>query len=191
MNNYLSEPFLLITYTIIGFLKYMLTFRFLFELMRVNFYNPICQSIVMITKPILTPLKILQFNLGRINITIFFLVIILIAMKANLQYILNGTSLPLLPLLILSFGLFIQLLLNIFFYLVIINAIASWFFMFGNKHPLFSLIEGLCFPLYTPIRKIMPQTPGIDFSPIILLLLIQLTQMIVLKPIFEIYLLLI
>ena len=54
-----------------------------------------------------------------------------------------------------------------------------------TKHPLLSLIDELCEPLYIPIRRILPATAGIDFSPIILLVFINLTQMILIPPIFH------
>ena len=49
---------------------------------------------------------------------------------------------------------------------------------------LFSLINELCEPLYQPVRSILPPMSGIDFSPIILLLLIQLAEMLLVRPIF-------
>ncbi len=184
MNNYFSDPVLLIAATVLGFLKYILIFRFLFELTRVNFYNPICQSIVKITNPILSPLRLFSLNIGRIDLIIIFLIITIISVEMTFPYLFQNINFNLVHVIILAFGLFLKTILNLYFWLIIIGAIASWFFV-HNQHPLFSLINELCEPLYSPIRNLLPQTPGIDFSPIVLLLLIQLSEMIILRPIFE------
>ena len=184
MNNYFSDPILLIIVTILGFLKYIMIFRLLFELTRVNFYNPLCQSIVQITNPILTPFRLFSLNVGRFDLSIIFLIILVIAAETLLPYLSQTVDFNFSHIFIISFGLFIKTILNIYFWLIIIGAIASWFFMYNN-HPLFSLINELCEPLYQPVRKLLPQTAGIDFSPIILLLLIKLAEMILLRPIFE------
>ena len=54
-----------------------------------------------------------------------------------------------------------------------------------NSHPIFSLIDEICEPLYRPIRNVIPATSGIDFSPIILLVAIKVLQMIIVPPIFH------
>ena len=184
MDNYLSDPILLIITTALSFLKYILIFRFLFEITMVNFYNPISQAIVKITGPILAPLRLFSLNIGRVDLMIILLILVVISFEIILPYLFQTVSLNLIHVAIFSFGLFLKTILNIYFYLIIISAIASWFFAYNN-HPLFSLINELCEPLYYPVRNLLPQTPGIDFSPIVLLLLIQITEMIILRPIFE------
>ena len=62
---------------------------------------------------------------------------------------------------------------NIFFYLIIISAIKSWFNVFVS-HPIFSLIDELCEPLYILVRNLLPPISGIDFSPIVILFILQI-----------------
>jgi len=52
-----------------------------------------------------------------------------------------------------------------------------------NSHPLFSLIDEICDPLYKPIRNILPDMSGIDLSPIILLVVLNLLYLIILPAI--------
>jgi YggT family protein len=47
------------------------------------------------------------------------------------------------------------------------------------------LIDEICEPMYRPVRSIMPNLSGIDLSPIILLVGLNLLQMIILPPIFN------
>ncbi len=56
--------------------------------------------------------------------------------------------------------------------LIIIDSLLS--FVLSPVHPLREALGRILQPLYAPIRRIMPQTGMFDFSPIVLLLLVQL-----------------
>lgn len=77
----------------------------------------------------------------------------------------------------------LDLLLRVMSYLIIGQAILSWLVAFNviNTHSDFvrSLLYGLdrlTQPLYRPIRRILPDFGGIDFSPIVVLLLIHVLR---------------
>ncbi|MDE5832454.1 MAG: YggT family protein [Desulfovibrio sp.] len=77
-------------------------------------------------------------------------------------------------------------LLNIYFWIVIVAAVMTWF----NPDPYNFLVRALRMltePLFYRIRKWMPFTylKGLDFSAVIVLIAIQLTQMIVVKTLAE------
>ena len=86
------------------------------------------------------------------------------------------------PLVFLALGsLFVGYLMkdltNIYWYLIIISAVKSWFNVFVS-HPIFELIDELCEPLYKVVRNILPTFSGIDFSPIVLLFSLQIVEII-------------
>ncbi|MGZ8281677.1 MAG: YggT family protein [Allosphingosinicella sp.] len=71
------------------------------------------------------------------------------------------------------------ILLTVLWWIIIVQAILSWLVAFNviNTHNNFVrqilyALDRLTAPLYRPIRKIMPDFGGIDFSPIVILLLI-------------------
>ncbi len=75
-------------------------------------------------------------------------------------------------------------LLTILWWLIIIQVVLSWLFAFNvlntSSQGLRRFVEALdrlTAPLYRPIRRIMPDFGGIDFSPLVLLILIQIVQM--------------
>jgi len=77
-------------------------------------------------------------------------------------------------------------LLRILSMVVIVQVIVSWLVAFNVVNlqqpfvrALYTGMERLTEPLYRPIRKILPDFGGLDFSPIILLLLIQVVSMLV------------
>ena len=75
-------------------------------------------------------------------------------------------------------------LLNVLWWIIVAQVVLSWLVAFnvintsseGVRRFLYGLDRFLA-PLYRPIRKIMPDFGGIDFSPLVLLLLIQILRM--------------
>lgn len=63
--------------------------------------------------------------------------------------------------------------------LVIIHVILSYFM--APFHPIRQAIGRLIDPFLTPLRQILPQTGMIDFSPLILLILVQLVARILIS----------
>jgi YggT family protein len=61
-------------------------------------------------------------------------------------------------------------------WLVIINAVLSYFL--SPYHPLKMALDRIVEPMLAPIRRIMPQTGMIDFSPLVLIILLQLVEFI-------------
>ena len=75
-------------------------------------------------------------------------------------------------------------LLWILMWIIIIQVILSWLFAFNvlntSSPGLRAFVEALnriTEPLYRPIRKLLPDFGGIDFSPLIVLILIQILMM--------------
>jgi YggT family protein len=77
-----------------------------------------------------------------------------------------------------------DLLLRVAMYVIIAQAILSWLLAFNvlntTSHAVRSIALGLdrlTSPLYRPIRALLPDFGGIDFSPMVVLLLIQIARM--------------
>ena len=77
----------------------------------------------------------------------------------------------------------LDLLLRVVTYIIIAQAILSWLVAFNviNTHSDFvrsflNALDRITEPLYRPLRKIMPDFGGIDFSPMVVLLLIYVLR---------------
>jgi YggT family protein len=77
----------------------------------------------------------------------------------------------------------ILLFLKILFYVIIAQVIMSWLISFqvlNLRQPLvaqiWSFLNRVLEPLYAPIRRIMPATPGIDFTPMVVIIGMILLQ---------------
>lgn len=84
----------------------------------------------------------------------------------------------------------VDYLLWILLWIIIIQAILSWLIAFNviNTHndfvrQLLYALNRLTEPLYRPIRRIMPDFGMLDFSPLVVLLIIQILRSIVLPAI--------
>ena len=80
------------------------------------------------------------------------------------------------------FGI-IDMILQVLVWIIIAQVIISWLVAFNviNTQSNFvrtmlDVLERLTAPLYRPIRKILPDFGGIDFSPIVLILAIQILR---------------
>jgi len=77
----------------------------------------------------------------------------------------------------------LELLLNVLWWIIIIQVVLSWLFAFNvlntTSDGLRRFVEALdriTEPLYRPIRRLLPDFGGIDFSPLIVLLLLGVLQ---------------
>ena len=76
-----------------------------------------------------------------------------------------------------------NLLLSVVTWIIIIQVVLSWLFAFNVLNAgsqgvrTFALaIDRITAPLYRPIRRILPDVGGIDFSPLVVLILIQVLK---------------
>jgi YggT family protein len=76
-----------------------------------------------------------------------------------------------------------DLLLTILTWVIIAQVVLSWLFAFnvlntssGGVRALAIAIDRLTAPLYRPIRRMLPDFGGIDFSPLVILILVQVIK---------------
>ncbi len=84
---------------------------------------------------------------------------------------------------LLSLFSIVIMLLNVLWWIIIIQAILSWLLAFNVLNvsspavrQIALALEKLTTPLYRPIRRILPDFGGIDFSPMVVLLIILVVQ---------------
>jgi YggT family protein len=76
-----------------------------------------------------------------------------------------------------------NLLLSIVTWIIIAQVVLSWLFVFNvlntssnGVRTLAVAIDRMTAPLYRPIRRLLPDFGGIDFSPLVVLILIQVIK---------------
>jgi YggT family protein len=148
--------------------------RFLCQLVRADYYNPISKTLVKLTNPLLVPFRKIIPGVGGIDWAALVLAFLLeVALVSAIQLVLGGAlSFTILPYALLQL---INLALNFYFYGMIILVIAS-FVAPNTYNPAISLLNQLIDPLLRPIRKILPSMAGLDFSPMVLMFGIYLMR---------------
>ncbi len=179
--DYLSNPTSFLIETLSGL--YILTFmlRFLLGAVRADFYNPLSQFLVKITDPLLKPLRRLVPAIGKFDTSAWVVMLVLQMVALALIALVQGFPLNGGWLLVHSVAALFELLLNIFLFAILIQVILSWFGT-GGYNPVASLLYSLTEPILAPCRRLLPPISGLDLSPILALVGIQLIKMLALPP---------
>ncbi|WP_415753713.1 YggT family protein [Pseudomonas leptonychotis] len=155
--------------------------RFILQLVRADFYNPLSQFIVRATHPLLKPLRKIIPSLAGLDLASLVLAILvqLVLMALTLMLLGYGLDNPV-QLLIWSIIGVTALFLKVFFFALIISVILSWVAQ-GSQNPTVALVNQICEPLLAPIRRILPGMGGLDLSPIVAFLILNLIDMLVIR----------
>lgn len=77
-----------------------------------------------------------------------------------------------------------HLILDILWWIIIVQAILSWLLAFNvlntssqGVRSFAVALDRMTRPLYRPIRTLLPDFGGLDFSPLVVLILIQIVSM--------------
>ena len=155
--------------------------RFILQLVRADFYNPMSQFIVRATHPLLRPLRKIIPSVAGLDLASLVLAILVQLVLMALTLMLMGYGLvdPL-QLLVWSIIGVTALFLKVFFFALIISVILSWVAQ-GSSNPAVELVNQICEPLLAPIRRLLPSMGGLDLSPIVAFLILNLLDMLVIR----------
>ena len=169
MNNALSDIAITIASPLFSLALFLIAMRFLAQLCGVSPYNPISVGIRKITNPIVAPINRLIPAGKRLNIgAIVALILCQTAYIAVMLWILSRfDTFNIVPALIWSVLGAAGLLINIIFYSVLAIIVVS-FLAPQSNHPAVEFLWQLTEPVMAPLRSIIPPMGGLDFSPILL-----------------------
>lgn len=145
--------------------------RLLLQRARADFYNPICQMLVKITNPLLIPLRriipgLAGWDTASIVLALIVQVVILMLIAGVVGFPINGY------ILVVALVRLAGLVLHIYFFAILLRAVASW--LNPNPYsPAMMLLIQLTEPVLAFTRRYIPSAGGLDFSPLIVLILIQ------------------
>jgi len=157
-------------------LCYGFVFLFIFNLLKVNYYNPIVKTFLAVYKPI-SKLSIFPnqlYMIGLIAVCLKFASFQLFPYEiftiAGIRFLPNNVSIEISG--VIAFIGTIIFALNIIFYSVIGSVILSWVSP-NNSHPVLELIDEISNKTLNPIKKVIPSMGGLDFSPIFIFIAIN------------------
>jgi len=165
--------------TILNLLTLVFLLRFFMQLLRAPFNNPLGLMVMTLTDFAVKPARKFIPSLKKIDLSTLFLALITqLILQISLLLLQNF------PLFVAGNGVWygfvglsllgvLRTALDVFFYAILLQVISSWV----NPHtPISGVLDALTKPILNPIRKIIPSASGIDFSPLVALILIQMVS---------------
>lgn len=184
---YFVNPIIFLISVVFELYLLVVMLRVILQWIRADFYyNPICQFIVKITNPLVIPFRKVIPGIAGIDLASIVLLLVTAMLKLLIIDLLSGFGLTAPMLIARSVADILALFLNIYFFTILIQVILSWIAPHQHNH-VTVLIHQLNEPLLQPIRRFLPTTSGFDFSPLVAIILIQLSKMILIPPLMHIY----
>jgi YggT family protein len=183
MGGYFTEAGVFPIQFVFGLYILAVLLRFLLQLVRADFYNPISQFLVSLTNPPLRPLRRLIPGLWGIDLASILLLFLLTGLQWLLIFLLTAGAVPsMLGLAVYSLADLLKLTFYVFYGALLIRIIVSWISPYTQHNPALNLVMRLTEPMMRPARRLLPATGGIDFSPILVFLALGLMQILILQP---------
>lgn len=159
--------------TVIDLYVMILLLRIWMQWARTDFYNPLSQFIVKVTQPIVGPLRRVIPSLGPIDSSSLLVAFLLMTIKYPLLLLIQSGEISLSPYNLL-FGLIsvIKSAGYLVFWVIIIRSIMSW--ISQSRSPMDYVLMQLTEPLMSPIRRFLPAMGGLDFSAMVVILVLYM-----------------
>ena len=177
MNSALTDIGMTIVQPLFSLAMLLIAVRFLAQLCGVSGYNPISMTLRRVTNVIVLPLSRLlpsgnRFSPGAL-LALILIQVVFIALMFGLVGQLDAFNV--LQALIWSALGAAGLLVSIIFYSVIAMIVVS-FLAPQSSHPAVDFIWELTEPIMAPLRQVLPPMGGLDFSPIILFIVLNVVR---------------
>ena len=154
----------------------LVVLRGMLQAAKADFFNPISQFVVRVTNP---PLRVLHRVIptrGSFDAGVLVLALAVQAVAIVTTLLLAGFAIPgLLTVLIWCLIGVTGLIVNTYLIALIVMIVVSWVAP-GTRHPAVLLVYQITEPVMAPVRSILPSAGGLDFSPILVFIAINVIQ---------------
>ncbi|MFC5428365.1 MAG: YggT family protein [Paraburkholderia sp.] len=152
------------------------------QFVRVPAYNPVTHAVQQVTNWIVLPLRRVIPGLRGIDWASIVAALVAAIVYVLLMFWLGGIDLvSQLPMLVIVAVLtVVKWALNLLFWLTILMALLSWL---NPRSPAMPVLFELTAPFLNPLRRILPQMGGLDLSPILLFVIVQVLLMVITRAV--------
>lgn len=162
---------------VFGFFVFMLLARFYMQLARVSFRNQFGQFVIAITDWCVQPARRIIPGLGGIDLPTLVMAIlfqgVLIALTMASKGVMPGVG-SIIGIVLMAVLELIKTSVWLLIIVVIGAAILSWV---SPHSPVAPTLNGIAAPFLRPLQKVIPPIAGVDLSPLVLLLILQVVLM--------------
>ena len=163
-----------------------LLLRYLLTKAHADSFNPLSGLIIKITNPLLKPLR--RKIPGYLGVDWSSIVALLLvqALEVTLvELIISGEMLAFSGLIILTLAHLLKTILYIYLFIIIVQVIISWINP-DAYNPITMIMHQLSEPILRPVRRIIPSAGGFNFSPLIILVIINLLMILLISPLMDV-----
>ena len=171
----LQEVFQFLLETLGSLYLCLVVLRAMLQASGADFYNPISQFVVKATQP---PLGILRRAIPggrRFDPALLVLAMAVQAIVLGGLLVLAGYIPSVVQLITWSAVGLIGLVVNTYLIAMVIMIVVSWIAP-GSHHPAVRLVYQITEPVMAPVRSLLPAMGGLDFSPIVVFIVINVIQ---------------
>jgi YggT family protein len=159
--------------SILSLAVYAFLLRLLLQLSRGDFRNPLSQAIVKLTNWLVLPLRKVLPPIGRIDTASLVAVYLAQVAAVGIVFVMStGLAMPVGDLLWWALRKAIVSTLQLYTVAIVVYALLSLVAP-GTYSPAVGLLNSLCEPLLRPVRQLLPVIGGLDFSPLVVILVLQ------------------
>ena len=180
MPDTLNNGLIFLISTVFDIYLFILIARVLLVWAGASYYDPISQFVIKLTSVIVNPIRKIIPNVKNIEMASLVLILILEVIKFLLISTLTIGMPTIVGLIVLSFGDTLKLIIQCFFYAILLQAIMSWVQPYS---PVNQLLFRITAPIMRPIQRVIPPIGGFDISPIPAMIGLQFLLIILVNPI--------
>ncbi|OGT61521.1 MAG: hypothetical protein A3E85_05420 [Gammaproteobacteria bacterium RIFCSPHIGHO2_12_FULL_45_12] len=176
----MQSAFIFLVNTLFSLYLFVLTIRLILAFVGSNYFDPVTQFTLKLTDFLIKPLRRLIPNVRRVELSTLTCILVLEIIKF-LFFALFSTGFPnLAGIVILAIGDSLNLLLEAFFYAILLQVIISWV---QPMSPILQTLNLFTSPIMRPLHKIVPTVGGFDITPIPAIIGIQFLMLLIVNPI--------
>jgi YggT family protein len=159
-----------------AFFVYLLLARFHFQWLRAPFRNPVGEFVIAATNWMVVPARRVIPPLAGLDLPTLIVALLIQALALAVLYTIGGADFSAAPGIAAAVlaGLavldLVRISLYILVFVVIVQAVLSWFSPYSPLAPVF---DALTRPFLRPLRRFVPLLGGVDVTPLVLLLVLQ------------------
>jgi YggT family protein len=148
--------------------------------LRVGFAHPVGQAVFALSDWVVLPLRRWIPAWKRLDTASAVAAMLLELAQFGVLWLLTGQSAHPVSVLVLAAVGFVRLIVSGLVALIVVNAVMSWVQPGGAaRSPVGYVLAALVDPLLKPLRRWIPLLGGVDFSPLVALVILQVATMVV------------
>jgi YggT family protein len=150
--------------TLLTIYLYVLILRFVMQLMRADFRNPVAHAVMVATNPIIMPLRKILPPVGKVDSATVLAIILVAAGTVALLALIGGAGvLDPVRLMVATGLMLVRAIIMFFMGVIFLYAILSWVVPVGYN-PTMALLGTIAEPVLRPFRRLIPPIGAVDLS---------------------------